>query len=743
MGSVKLFRNKTARRIMLVALLFLTLFFSVRSAKIPRSVSYAVAKEIGPIESLEQLRNADAADIAGLSKYDSRDYGIVTPVRDQKDSNLCWAYASVSASEVSILRSGIDPNATKDNLSLSPESLGYSRWYRPTDPLGNTQAVYEQEGANWYTSSGNAAYCASMMSQWCGPIDKGKPANADPFENALYHLDNAVHIESTQISEIKLAIAKYGAVTFSYNNVREAEYYNPVRESGSASYPHACTVIGWDDSIPASKFSPNGASKDGGWLVKNSYISLPYFWLSYDVTTDSVYAFDFTSNKTHDNNYFYDYSLTDHLNYTLKVKKACEIYEAKTGTNERAEYLNAVNIGFIGKNVTAKVDIYVDPKDATNPESGKRAGGGEAIFDHGGFRTIYLDEPVVLEKGTKFACVVSVSNANDSVVICNMLGKTGSNAFIYKNYWQSANNYTPRIKAFTCLNPIATHVHDLVSFEEKAATCTTDGMLAHNRCSGCGKSFVNGAKKSEEELKISATGHACGEWTVVVSPTCSTTGGKKRTCTRCGYEESEAIAISPDAHIYGEWIDEVTATVSATGTKGHKDCSVCEKHFDKNNNEMTDIVIPKIYEEPVITIIVENGSINGTTANSVRVDINESVTVVAAEIDGKTFKGWSVDGGKTIVNALLTYTFKATSDSTLTAVYEDATTIPEEDDATMPENKPSAEAIAGISIGSVGGALIIVYVICYFTLYRKGVGAKNKAIDILYYPMNAVFGKKK
>lgn len=693
------FRNKIARRAALIAWLILTLFLLF--AQIPSAVSYVRAEEIEPTENAEQSRKIDVAEISERAKYDSRDYGFVTPVRDQGDSNLCWAYASVSVSEVSILRSGIDPSVTKDNLSLSPEALGYSRWYRPIDPLGNTQAVYSQEGSNWYHASGDASYCATLMSQWCGPIDKAGPSNANPFENALYRLDNAVHINSTQVSEIKRAIATYGAVTFSYNNVREVEYYNPARESGTASYPHACTLIGWDDTIPAENFLPNGASKNGGWLVKNSYASLPYFYLSYDAKTDSVFAFDFTAKETYDYNYFYDYDLTDHLNFTLKVKKACEIYEAKQSTAERTEYLKAVNVGFIGKNVTAKVDIYVDPTNESDPESGKRAGGGTATFDYGGFRTVRLDTPVALEKGRKFACVVGVSNPDDSVVLRNMLGKTGNHSFVCKDIWQSTNNYTPRIKAFTSLGQNtepAPHVHSLVSYREKSATCTADGIRAHDRCSTCGKTFVNGEEKSADELKIAATGHR-----------------------------------------YGEWIAEVPATASATGTKGHKDCTVCGKHFGADNREIADLVLPKTDEGSKIVITVENGSIAGGNGHSVAVDRNGTVTVIAAEIEGKIFKGWSADGGKTIVSVSPTYTFTATKNSTLAAVYDDTAG---NSDAPS-ESGLGAGAIAGITVGSVCFALILVYVFCYFALYRKGGGANSKAIGILYAPLNAIFKKKK
>lgn len=601
--KIKLLLEKNLQK--LIMFIIFTIFaanFSISFDNVFTASSNDYTKEINTIETLEQLRNTDVADIASLSKYDSRDYDIVTPVHDQGRSNLCWAYASISASETSILRSGIDPNYTKDNLSLSPEALGYSKYYRPIDPLKNTQSVYDSNGANWYNNAGNVSYCASLMSWWAGPIDKSNSANSNPFENSLFHCDNAVQIKSTSISEIKLAIAKYGAVTFSYNNVNEYEYYNPNREQGTASYPHACTLIGWNDDISASNFKPSGANKNGGWLVKNSYNSLPYFYLSYDVISDSIFAFDFTAKTTYDYNYFYDYKFDDSLNQTLKIKKACEIFEAKNNTTEKTEYLKAVNVGFIGNNVTAKVNIYVDIENESNPESGKKVGSGSATFDYGGFRTINLETPVTLKKGQKFACIVEVSNPNDSVVICNMAGKNGNNAFIYKDYWQSTNNYTPRIKAFSSIN--------------------------------------------------------------------------------------------------------------------------------KEN-------------EPKIVINVENGFIEGTDEHSIEVEKNKNVTIKTTEIKGKIFKGWSIDGGLTILTTQSSYTFSATENLTFVAIFEDDNNIQQLYPHTSPPKKElSVNAIVGISIGSIFFILIIIYIVCYFTLYFKKISLKSKALDILYKPMNLIFKRK-
>ena len=49
---------------------------------------------------------------------------------------------------------------------------------------------------------------------------------------------------------------------------------------------------------------------------------------------------------------------------------------------------------------------------------------------------------------------------------------------------------------------------------------------------------------------------------------------------------------SPEAqHTFGEWHDEIPATCVATGTKGYKQCTTCQKYFDAEGVEITDLTI--------------------------------------------------------------------------------------------------------------------------------------------------------
>lgn len=226
---------------------------------------------------------------------------------------------------------------------------------------------------------------------------------------------------------MKRAIAEYGAVTFSYNNMHEYEFYNPKNESGAGSSPHACTIIGWDDNIPAEKFSPGVTSQDGGWLVKNSYNSLPYFWLSYEyAASPSTWAFIYDTADKYDFNYFYD-SDCDDLYSTATY--TANIFTAKKGTDEKAEQLQAVNIGFTGKNVTCTVEVYTDLADNSDPTGGKLAASASASYEHAGYYTIELDKNVTLTPGSYFSIAVRVSNPKNDARI-----RTADNAASGKCY---------------------------------------------------------------------------------------------------------------------------------------------------------------------------------------------------------------------------------------------------------------------------------------------------------------------
>lgn len=474
------------------------LFAVLLSASLFVTVSFAKAADGESYKTLSYKPLPSLEEIVSLPEYDGRDYGIITPVKDQGSTNLCWAYSSIAASEASIVRSGLKP---LDEVNLNPTAAAYRVSNRGNDPLGNTSGNYVS--GDFTTFTGNPSKIATIFSGWWGPVS-GANATVDPFENSEFRLENAVHIPENKddpalrIAEIKKAIAKYGAVTFQYNNRNNIYYYNPKNEKSGSSYPHACAIVGWNDNIPAENFAPDGATMNGGWLIKNSYSSLPsgypYFYISYDNTSSSMYAFSYVERKAYDRNYYYDGDIDD---FPLRNDKhVANVYRAGSEVSGKTEKITAVNVGVEGNGYTLEAEIYTGLSSPFESENAPVAGGKSVAkktmsFDYGGYVTMRLDEPVSLSAGEWFSIVVRVVEGNAKIRLGVKNGKTLSYAGSYGSYVKF-ENYVGRIKAFTTFYETETHAHSLKKIEKRDATCVADGNIEYYVCESCGKLFSDG-----------------------------------------------------------------------------------------------------------------------------------------------------------------------------------------------------------------------------------------------------------
>ena len=92
-------------------------------------------------------------------RYDSRDEGNVTPVRNQKPLDTCWAFATIAAAESSILAHGQASSA--EDLDLSERQLAYFSYNLVADKLGNTEG-----DVNIPTNTGNGDYLNNGGNTW-------------------------------------------------------------------------------------------------------------------------------------------------------------------------------------------------------------------------------------------------------------------------------------------------------------------------------------------------------------------------------------------------------------------------------------------------------------------------------------------------------------------------------------------------------------------------------------------------
>ena len=655
----------------------------------------------------------DTSEIVNLSKYDPRDE--LTPVQDQGDTNLCWAYSTINASEASILKHKI---GSKDTLRLNPKALAYRKYVRNADPLGNNAQYIDKNQGNWLYNSGAISQTPSLLSMWQGPVDGDKPA-IDVYTNSLYRLESANLISSNatdedRILEIKNAIAEYGAVTAScYYDGGSKQYYND--KAVTNGIPHAITLVGWDDTLDKSLFKPGTVTINGGWLVKNSYNDNPYFYLTYDskIAATTAWSFTYQKKEVYDYNYYYDNSVDD---FSLrKTKSAANVYQAKKETEDEDEYIEAVNVGFFGNDVDVKVKIYTDLPGwgQTSVERGTLKANKTEHFKYGGYQTIRLDEPVKVSLNSYFSIVCEVSNANNDAIISLTQSDSKKPSFENRSYGYDYilnGVYVARIKAYTkCKKKegMTEHVH---TFDDPTYVFSEDDKkVTATRICKTDESHV-------ETETVSTTS------TIIKEPTCMEKGIERITSDTFKNPaftvQTKEVDLGYGNHVYGEWLDRVEPTSEKEGMLAHKDCLVCHKHFDADNHEITDVSISMLPKTVKVTII------NGTASEENPV-VGTSITVVADKPkDGMRFVGWRDEKGS-FISIEETITFIVTKDVYFEAVYEKIKTDPVETSKPSETTKPtepvtpekpgeeekeplSTKQIVAISIaGAVSGCLIL------------------------------------
>ena len=321
--------------------------------------------------------------------------------------------------------------------------------------------------------------------------------------------------------------------------------------------------------------------------------------------------------------------------------------------------------------------------------------------------------------------------------------------------FEQSNDYTELTVVIKTLGATDC-LHENVTMKEagKLATCTEDGVMDKYACSGCGKEFFDAACTkpwSNSTAKLPHKGHnpgseyktekdkhyreckTCGEKTdeaphdfgalvAQTNPTCMQKGVKAHyECSACkklvDADKNETtledmiIPVNPDGgHSFGAWINEVPASNTANGEKAHKDCLICNKHFDANDKEISafDLIIAKIGTHKV-TVNGENKIYNE----------GEKVTAIADDpAEGKVFKGWKDESGNIVSNDKA-YTFTVTGETTLTAVYDDMPSGGGEITPSAKNDGLSGGAIAGIVTGSVAVAGLGGFSIVWFAVKKK------------------------
>ena len=385
-------------------------------------------------------------------EYDMRDYGRVSPVRDQGRYGTCWAFASLGALETTLLPMEEDIFSV-DHMSMC-----------------NSYALDVNSG-------GEHTMSIAYLAAWQGPVlEKDDPYGdgmSDPNLTAEKHLEEALIINGREDETIKSAIFRYGAIETSiYSALEYVDSYSMYYSSEYAAYyydgdetpNHDVVVVGWDDNFPKENFTiqPEG---DGAFICKNSwgqdFGDEGFFYISYYDTNIGMNSVVYTKIGNSDNyDKIYQSDLMGEVG-TMGFDDRPEAYFANVYTTGKNETLKAVSFYATGPKTTYDVYVVTDFTDVSDLQQRTKVASGEMQYE--GYYTINLNEAVPLPDDRKFAVVVHVNTQDSTMPIAieyNNDEKTANFDItdgegyisLYGTKWSSAeqeNDCNVCLKAFT------------------------------------------------------------------------------------------------------------------------------------------------------------------------------------------------------------------------------------------------------------------------------------------------------
>ena len=410
------------------------------------------------------------------SRYDLRDDGYVTSVKNQGSNGNCWAFAVIGALESCILK------ATGTTYDLSEENMK------------NLMAIFSDYGWNIETNlGGNIEMCIGYLTSWMGPVLESNDAYVinsilSPLMDSIMHVQNVVYLYRSNYTDndaVKRAILDYGGVyTITYATGARNQYY-----SGTNSPDHAVCIVGWDDNYSKNNFGTRPPA-DGAWIVKNSWGSNwgynGYYYVSYYDTrfaqvgsVGQIFTFMLNDTIKLDKIYQYDIIQTDYL-----LTNQDTMYYKNSFNASSDQLLSAFSTYFYtDTNWTVEIIVNNELKLTQNGTASS------------GYFTFNLDKLIPLSSGDTFEILLKIKTPSEAWVPISEKASL-TRTLYYPNIsfvsydgenWIDLYNYTldlssrghtyassvACIKAFTIFNSTTTILLNY-SFEDKMINLTAD-----------------------------------------------------------------------------------------------------------------------------------------------------------------------------------------------------------------------------------------------------------------------------
>lgn len=336
-------------------------------------------------------------------KYDYREKGRNTNIFNQGKYGTCWAFASLTALQTSLL--------PLENLEFSVEHM----------------VMNNSSGTNMY-SGGDYSMSIAYLTAWQGPVltkdDKYGDGKSDSSLKAVKHVQEIQIVEAKDYEKIKEAVYKYGGVQSSlYMDMTGiysySKYYNKKNSSycyvGTQKPNHDVVIIGWDDSYSKENFKDQPDS-DGAFICQNSwgenFGDNGIFYVSYYDSNIAMHNIVYTGiedTNNYDNIYQSDLcGMVGYMGYGRDNAYFANVYTAKS--NEEVE---AVSFYATGKNTSYSI-FFVNDFENVDDLTNKRKLITSGKFENAGYYTVKLTEDIKINKGENYAIIVNITTPNST-----------------------------------------------------------------------------------------------------------------------------------------------------------------------------------------------------------------------------------------------------------------------------------------------------------------------------------------
>ncbi len=364
----------------------------------------------------------DAAEESLPERFDLREKGLVSPVREQGNYQTGWAFAAVQSVESSLIsrNAKIDLSEWQLACSMYSHTFGY-----PAD-----KDAFLQEEASDKQIMGLLAGCIGPVREedaLYGDMDYAdKSLTMEEIQaQAAYHVTDVYTYPylqeaenfSAQCEAVKQAVYAGEAVSFSYvhaencyNEAFHSYYYDPDQAETGAITGHSACIVGWDDTFPAEQFNTD-PGRDGAWLVKNSWGTnwgeYGFFWISYaDDTVNSLLSFDAVPA---DDSMLYqhdDFGCFGSFSSNPSGDEAAWIANMFTAGQDM--WVTSAMLCCMEADDVCEITVYKGCEEGI-PLSGEASAVTSTILSRTGYQTIPLAEPVFVKAGERFSVTVRLS----------------------------------------------------------------------------------------------------------------------------------------------------------------------------------------------------------------------------------------------------------------------------------------------------------------------------------------------